>query len=72
MSTPEIGRFMGNKNHSTVILAARRISKMLQANETVRWTTPAGQKEMNLVVLIQDLEQQLGHGVPTGQEKAVG
>lgn len=60
MSFPEIGRFMGNKNHSTVILASRRISKMLQENATVRWMTPAGQKEQNLAVLIQDLEEQFG------------
>ena len=34
MSFPEIGRFMGNKNHSTVILAERRIKKMLDAGKT--------------------------------------
>ena len=68
MSFPEIGRFMGNKNHSTVILASRRISKMLQANESVRWITPAGQKEQNLAVLIEELEEQFGaasSGSPT-------
>ncbi len=58
MSFPEIGRFMGNKNHSTVILASRRISKALQANDTVRWMTPAGQKEQNLAELVDELEQQ--------------
>jgi chromosomal replication initiator protein len=58
MSFPEIGRFMGNKNHSTVILANRRISKALQANETVRWMTPAGQKEHNLPALVDELEEQ--------------
>lgn len=62
MSYPEIGRFMGNKNHSTVILAARRISKMLQANETVRWLTPAGQKEQNLAILLSEIEEQFGSG----------
>jgi chromosomal replication initiator protein len=60
MSYPEIGRFMGNKNHSTVILARRRVSKMLQANEVVRWMSPQGQKEQNLAELIQDLEDQFG------------
>jgi len=60
MSYPEIGRFMGKKNHSTVLLARRRISNKLQGDETVRWLTPAGEKEMNLAVLIQDLEEQLG------------
>jgi len=62
MSFPEIGRFMGNKNHSTVILASRRISKILQENASVRWMTPAGQKEQNLAILINDLEEQFGTG----------
>ncbi len=62
MSFPEIGRFMGRKNHTTVLLAQRRVSQSLQRNETVRWVTPVGQKELNLAMLIQDLEEQLGHG----------
>ncbi|RJP32328.1 MAG: chromosomal replication initiator protein DnaA [Phycisphaerales bacterium] len=61
MSYPEIGRFMGRKNHTTVLLAQRRISQSLQRNETARWVTPVGQKELNLAILIQDLEEQLGH-----------
>jgi len=62
MSFPEIGRFMGNKNHSTVILASRRISKMLQNNEAARWMTPVGQKEQDLAGLVEELEQQCGNG----------
>jgi chromosomal replication initiator protein len=58
MSFPEIGRFLGNKNHSTVILASRRISKLLQSNAKVSWLTPAGMKEQNLAVLVEELEQQ--------------
>ena len=60
MSFPEIGRFMGNKNHSTVILASRRISRMLQDNQPARWMTPAGQKEQNLAILVDELEEQIG------------
>jgi len=62
MSFPEIGRFMGNKNHTTVILATRRISQMLQANETIRWLTPSGRKEENLAALVAELEEQFGAG----------
>ena len=65
MSFPEIGRFMGKKNHSTVLLAARRISQKLQRDETVSWTTPDGEKRMNLAVLVQDIEDQLGNTGPT-------
>jgi chromosomal replication initiator protein len=58
MSYPEIGRFMGNKNHSTVILACRRIAKSLGANEIVRWTTPSGPRERVLGEVMDEIEQQ--------------
>lgn len=60
MSYPEIGRFMGNKNHSTVILATRRISNMLQGDETATWITSLGPREEKLAVIVRDLEEQLG------------
>lgn len=72
MSYPEIGRFMGNKNHSTVILAARRISKVLQADAAVRWSTPAGEREQNLAQLICDLEEQCGVGEAAPSEALAG
>ena len=74
MSFPEIGRFMGNKNHSTVILANRRISKKIQEESRVRWLTPAGQKEQSLVTIVEELEEQFGTGrghEPTQEASAV-
>ncbi len=62
MSFPEIGRYMGNKNHSTVILASRRVSQKLQANQTVSWLTSGGQKSGNLAEIIQEIEEQFGAG----------
>ncbi len=59
MSFPEIGRFMGNKNHSTVILACRRINKVLQDDEPACWMTPSGQKERSLRAIVAELEEQL-------------
>jgi hypothetical protein len=58
MSFPEIGRFMGNKNHSTVILACRRISKMVQEDAIVQWMTPEGLKEQRLSIVLADVEEQ--------------
>ena len=60
MSFPEIGRSMGNKNHSTVILASRKIGKMLEADEVVRRQTPAGMAEERLRELVTRIEEQLG------------
>ncbi len=70
MSFPEIGRYMGNKNHSTVILACRRIGKILKASEPARWMTPAGQREQDLNVLVEELEEQLGL-VPADPELSI-
>ncbi|MBN1795124.1 MAG: hypothetical protein JW804_00465, partial [Sedimentisphaerales bacterium] len=44
MSSPEVGRFMGNKNHATVLLACKKVEDLLKRNAEVRWTSPAGNK----------------------------
>lgn len=63
MSFPEIGRFMGNKNHSTVLLASRRIAKIVQEDGTVRWNVPAGEKEESVRLVLSALEEELGQPV---------
>jgi len=65
MSFPEIGRFMGNKNHSTVLLACRRIGQVLEADETVRWVTGRGEHQKRAVEVLSELEGQLGGPVKT-------
>jgi hypothetical protein len=60
MSFPEIGRFMGNKNHSTVILANRKIEKLWQGDELVTRQTPAGDQQERLREIIAKIEEQLG------------
>ena len=62
MSFPEIGRYLGNKNHSTVILACRRVSRMLQSNASVTWNTAGGLREHSLAVVIAELEEQFHAG----------
>lgn len=59
MSFPEIGRFMGDKNHSTVILANRKIERLLAADEVVARQTPAGIKEERLRDIITSIEEQI-------------
>ena len=62
MSFPEIGRFMGKKNHSTVILASRRIAAQLKADAPVKWMTPRGEREQELRTLVSELEEQFRPG----------
>jgi chromosomal replication initiator protein len=59
MSYPEIGRHLGNKNHSTGILANRRITQALNADDAVRWMVPTGEKEARIRQIVQELEEQL-------------
>jgi chromosomal replication initiator protein len=59
MSFPEIGRLLGNKQHSTVIMAVRRVQDVLDKGATIAWRTPRGVREAAARDLIDALEQQL-------------
>lgn len=73
MSFPEIARHMGNKNHTTVILATRRIQRMLEEDAVACWLAPAGEKQMKISVLVAQLETQLGKSeTPAQAERACG
>ncbi|HSW45052.1 MAG TPA: chromosomal replication initiator protein DnaA [Phycisphaerae bacterium] len=67
MSFPEIGRFMGNKNHSTVILASRRMAALLEADELVQRQTPAGMAQERLREIVGKIEEQLGLSCQAGR-----
>lgn len=60
MSFPEIGKYMGNKNHSTVILACKKISQLLKLNQDVVWNNGKGAKTIKLSQVIHELESGLG------------
>ncbi len=44
MSSPEIGRFMGGKNHATVLMACKKVEGLLSRNAEIRWQGPNGNK----------------------------
>jgi chromosomal replication initiator protein len=56
MSYPEIGRALGNKNHSTVIAACQRIEGMIGTGELLCWQTPGGAKNQAISDILHDLE----------------
>ena len=58
MSFPEIGRYMGNKNHATVILACRKIETYLSDDaKPMTWDTSDGKQEMRVKSLLDKLEE---------------
>lgn len=62
MSLPEIGRHLGNKQHSTVLMAVRRIDEGLARDGAVTWKTPAGPRSVPARELLEELEQRLASG----------
>lgn len=61
MSYPEIGRAMGNKNHSTVIAACQRVENLIAAGAIICWTSRTDQAAHHQAMtdIVHDLEAQL-------------
>jgi chromosomal replication initiator protein len=61
MSSSEIGRVMGNKNHATVLLACRKIESMLEKNCDLNWNGPSGNKVSKARTVLAQLEKDISH-----------
>jgi len=59
LSFPEIARLMGKKNHTTVLLACRRIKKYLEEDAEVSWQSAAGLRSGKIQALVACQEEQL-------------
>jgi chromosomal replication initiator protein len=59
MSSSEIGRVMGNKNHATVLVACKRVEDLLQRNEELNWQGPHGNKIAKAQTIISHLEDSI-------------
>ncbi|MHC4483942.1 MAG: chromosomal replication initiator protein DnaA [Planctomycetota bacterium] len=56
MSFSEIGRFLGNKNHATVLLACKKIENLTKQNAKLNWQGPAGNKASKARTILAQLE----------------
>ncbi|MGD9109559.1 MAG: chromosomal replication initiator protein DnaA, partial [Phycisphaerales bacterium] len=61
MSSPEIGRFMGGKNHATVLLACRKIEEQLEKNSELRWLGSNGNKISKARTILSRLQQNISN-----------
>ena len=59
MSSSEIGRVMGNKNHATVLLACKKIDDMLHRDADVRWQSDAGNRILKAKAVLTQLEESI-------------
>ncbi len=59
MSSSEIGRFMGNKNHATVLLACKKIDQFLKQNSELHWQGPKGNKVAKARTILSQLEESI-------------
>jgi chromosomal replication initiator protein len=57
MSSSEVGRFMGNKNHATVLLACKKVEEQLKTNAQLHWFGPAGNKVCKARSILASLEE---------------
>jgi chromosomal replication initiator protein len=56
MSSSEVGRHMGNKNHATVLVACKKVEEMLRRDVEVHWEGPAGNKVAKAKAILAHLE----------------
>jgi len=59
MSSPEVGRFMGNKNHATVLLACKKVEEHLKQNAELHWVGPTGNKVAKARTVLAKLEESI-------------
>jgi chromosomal replication initiator protein len=59
MSSSEVGRVMGNKNHATVLLACRKIEEMIQRNAELRWLSETGNRIAKAKTVVAQLEESI-------------
>jgi len=59
MSSSEIGRCMGNKNHATVLLACKKLEDQIKRNAELYWQSPAGNKISKTRTVLAHLEESI-------------
>ncbi|MDD5326563.1 MAG: chromosomal replication initiator protein DnaA [Phycisphaerae bacterium] len=61
MSSSEIGRCMGNKNHATVLLACKNIEERIKRNAELHWRSTAGNKVSKARTILASLEESISN-----------
>jgi chromosomal replication initiator protein len=59
MSSSEIGRLLGDKNHATVLVGCKKIEEHIVANNRLNWQGPAGNRVCNAKAILAELESRI-------------
>jgi chromosomal replication initiator protein len=59
MSSSEIGRLLGDKNHATVLMACKNIEEQLGRNAQLNWQGPTGNRVANATTILEQLEKSI-------------
>jgi chromosomal replication initiator protein len=57
LSSSEIGRLLGNKNHATVLLACKKVEQQVRQNADLHWLSPAGSKTSKAKTVLARLQE---------------
>jgi chromosomal replication initiator protein len=57
LSSSEIGRLLGNKNHATVLLACKKVEQQIRQNADLHWLSPAGSKTSKARTVLARLQE---------------
>jgi chromosomal replication initiator protein len=59
MSSSEVGRHMGNKNHATVLVACKKVEELLARDAEINWEGPNGNRVAKARLILATLEDNI-------------
>ncbi|MGD0077699.1 MAG: chromosomal replication initiator protein DnaA [Sedimentisphaerales bacterium] len=59
MSSSEIGRLLGDKNHATVLVGCKKIEEQIAQNAQLNWQGPTGNRVCNAKTILEQLESRI-------------
>jgi chromosomal replication initiation ATPase DnaA len=57
MSSSEIGRFLGDKNHATVLVGCKKVEEQIRQDTQLHWQGPDGNKVSRARTILAKLEK---------------
>ncbi len=59
LSSSEIGRLLGDKNHATVLVACKKVEDYIGRNAQINWQSPTGNRVASSTAILEQLEKNI-------------